>query len=66
MPFAIAWMNLEFTILGEVSQTKEVKSFAISLTCGILKRHINELTNRNRLTDIENKTIITKGDGREE
>ena len=36
-------MNLEITILSEVSQTEEVKSFVISLTCGILKKDINEL-----------------------
>ena len=43
MSFAVAWMNLEITILSEVSQTEEVKSFVISLTSGILKKDINEL-----------------------
>ena len=30
MSFAVAWMNLEITILSEVRQTEKVKSFAIS------------------------------------
>ena len=34
----------------------------ISLTCGILKSYTNELTNKNRLTYIENKFMITKGE----
>ena len=43
MSFAVAWMNLEITMLSEVSQIEEVKSFVISLTSGILKKDINEL-----------------------
>ena len=32
----------------------------ISLICGILKSYTNEPTNKNRLTYIENKFMITK------
>ena len=42
MPFATTWMNLELTILSEVSQAEEDK-YMISLICGILKNHTNEL-----------------------
>ena len=35
MPFAVTWMDLEITILTEVSQTEKDKYHMISLTCGI-------------------------------
>ena len=35
MPFAATLMDLESSILGEVSQTKKNKFFIIWLTCGI-------------------------------
>ena len=35
MPFAATWMDLEFIILGEVSQTEKDKYHMISLICGI-------------------------------
>ena len=38
----------------------------ISLICGILKNCINELTyNTNRLLDIDNKHMVTKGNNSE-
>ena len=57
MSFAVAQMNLEITILSEVSQTEEVKSFVISLTCGILKKDINELIYK---IEIDSQTQKTK------
>ena len=62
MSFAVAWMNLEITILSEVSQTEEVKSFVISLTSGILKKDINELIYKTEIDSptLENKYMITK------
>ena len=38
MPFAATWMDLEFVILSEVSQTKTDKYYMILLICGILKK----------------------------
>ena len=35
MPFAATWMDLEITILSEVSQKEKDKYHMISLTCGI-------------------------------
>ena len=38
MLFAATWMDLEFVILSEVSQTQKDKYHMISLICGILKK----------------------------
>ena len=35
MPFVAAWMDLEITILSELSQTEKDKYYMISLICGI-------------------------------
>ena len=35
MPFAATWMDLEITILSEVSQTEKDKYQMISFICGI-------------------------------
>ena len=35
MPFTATWMQLEITILGEVSQKEKDKCHMLSLTCGI-------------------------------
>ena len=35
MPFAEIWMDLEFVMLSEVSQTENEKYCMTSLTCGI-------------------------------
>ena len=35
MPFAATWMDLEITILSEVSQKEKDKYHTISLICGI-------------------------------
>ena len=44
IPFAATWMDLEITILSEVSQTEKAKYHMISLICGILKKNdTNEL-----------------------
>ena len=37
MPFAGTWINLESTILSEVSQTEKDKYHMLSLICGIKK-----------------------------
>ena len=53
MPFAATWMDLEIITLSEVKD----KYHMISLICGIYRNDTNELTNRNRCTDLENKHV---------
>ena len=52
------------TISNEISQTEKDKYHMMSLICGIFKKWYKwtYLQNRNRLTDIENKPMVTKGD----
>ena len=52
-PFAATWMDLEIITLSEVKD----KYHMISLICGIYRNDTNELTNRNRCTDLENKHV---------
>ena len=64
MPPAVTWMDLEITILSEVSQIAKDKYHMISLISGILKNYANELicsTHRNRLIDKDKHTVM-KGD----
>jgi len=35
MPFTATWMQLEITIVSEVSQKEKDKYYTISFTCGI-------------------------------
>ena len=57
MPFAASWMDLEIIILSEVSHKEKDKYHMISLICDI-----SDLQNRNRLTDIENRLVVAKGE----
>ena len=63
-PFAATWMELEIVILSEVSPKKKDKYHLISLVCGIQKKwyKCTYLQNRNRVTDVENKPMVTKGE----
>ena len=62
MPSAATRMDLETVILSEVSQ-REI-SYDIAYMWNLKKKNdTNELItkNRNRLTDLENKLMVTKG-----
>ena len=62
--FLETWMDLETVIPSEVSQ-KEKRQILHDITyIWNLKNSRNELIykNRNRLTDIENKLTVTKGE----
>ena len=61
MPFAATQMDLEIIIRSEVSQIEKDKYHMISFIYGIQKNDINLFTERDRLTDIENKLMVTKG-----
>ena len=60
MPFAAKWMDLEIIILTEVSQTK-TNIIWYHLYVESKKNDTNELIYK-RLTDIENKPMVTKGE----
>ena len=69
MSFAATWMDLEIAILIEVSQTEKIKYHMIivhmsyCLYVEFKKKWCKwtDLQNRNRVTDVENKLIVTKG-----
>ena len=65
MPYAVTWINLEIIILSEVSQPEKGKYYIISLKYGIFKMKRYKWTylkNRNRLKNVENKLMVTKGE----
>ena len=60
MPFAATCMDLEVIILSEVSQRQI--SYDITYMCNLkILYKWTYLQKRNRLTDIGNKHIVTKG-----
>ena len=64
MPFAATWLRVEILILSEVSQKEKNKYHMISLMWN-LKCGTSEsiYKNRNRLTDMENRLVVAKGEG---
>ena len=65
MSFAATWMQPKIFIRSEVSQKEKDKYHMISL---ILESKIchkcTYLQNRNRLTDMENRLVVAKGEGK--
>ena len=61
MPFAATWMDLEIIILSEVSQTKTNIWYHLYVESKIWHKW-TYLWNRNRLTDIENRLVVAKGE----
>ena len=62
MPLAATWMDLEIIILSEVSQ-KEKDKYHITYMWN-LKYDTNEhIYETDRLTDIENRLVVAKGEG---
>ena len=58
MPTAVTRMDLEITILSEVSQRNDSM---LSLICGILKKHVNELIYKTETErDLESKLKVIK------
>ena len=65
MPLAATWMDLEIAVPSEGSQTQKDKYHMIWLICGILKKKKEGYKwiysqNRNKVTDIENKFMVTR------
>ena len=67
LPFAATCMNLEGIILSEISQT-EKEQIQCDITYVESKKHYKlvNITKRSRLTDIENKLVVTSGGRRGE
>ena len=62
MPFAATWMDLEIITLNEVSQRKtNIIGYHLYAESKIRYKWIYS-QNKNRLTDIENKLMVTKGE----
>ena len=61
MPFTATWMDLKMIILGEIGQIEKGK-YIISHICGILKMIQMNLFMKHKLTDIENKLMVIKGE----
>ena len=62
MPFATTWMDLEIITLSEVNQRKtNIMWYHLYVESEIWYKW-TYLQNRNRLTDIENKFMVTKGE----
>ena len=67
MPFAATGMHLERLIPSEVSEKEKDKYHMIPLRCGIQNTaQMNHLQNRNRLTDMESRLVVGKGERWEE
>ena len=61
IPFAATWMQLEILILSEVSQKEKDKYHMTSITWNL--KYGKYLQNKNRLTDIEIRPVVIKGEG---
>ena len=63
MPFAETWMDFEI-IIAKVNKLEKHKQHMISLMWNLKKKKpwykLTYLQNTNRLTDIENKVMVTK------
>ena len=60
LPFAATWMDLEGIMLSEISQTEKDKIlYDITYTWNLKNKTHSQ--KRSRLTDIENKLVVTSG-----
>ena len=65
MSFAATWMDLEIIISSEVRQKEKVKYCDITYIWNLkIKIDTNKLIYKTKInSDIENKHMVTKGDG---
>ena len=64
MPFAATWIDLEIIWLSEVSQRERQISYDIAYMWNQKNWYKwTYLQNRNRLTDLENELMVTRGEG---
>ena len=57
LPLEKTWMDLEGTMLSEISQTNTM----ISLVLGIRKTKRNKKTNKSKFTDTKNRLVVARG-----
>ena len=62
MTFAATWMQLEIIILSEISQKERQIPYDITYIWNIKMAQMNLSTNRNRLTDLENRLVVANGE----
>ena len=63
MPSAATWIDLEIVILSKVSQTEKDKYHDIAYMWNLKKWYKwTYLQNRNRVTDVGKKLMVTKGE----
>ena len=55
LPFATIWMDLEGTMLSQISQMEKDKYCMISLIHG----NMTSKQNKNKHTDTENRSVVT-------
>ena len=64
MTFAATWMELEIVVLSEVSQTRQIP-YDIAYMWNLEKiEQMNSFKIRSRVTDVENKLMVTTGEKR--
>ena len=62
LPFGATWIDLKIIILSKVNQAEKGKYDITSMWNLKTEYKSTYLQNRNRLTDIENKLIVTTGE----
>ena len=62
MPFVATWMNLEITILREISQTEKDKYHMISLIQHMVSKYDTKELRKEKQTHTENKRMVIKGE----
>ena len=63
MPFATTWIQLEILLLNEVRKRKTNSIWYHLYAESKIWHKLTNLQNRNRLTDMENRLVVVKGDG---
>ena len=62
MPFAATWMDLEIIILNKSDRERQIIWYHLYVESKRKLYKWTYLQNRNRLRDVENKHMVTKGE----